>query len=385
MSQLLGRWGERGAEVKLAVKGGNLEAWWYTRRMRRQKSWLDTKANRQTAKLWCQTFARQRLLGTTSTTQRLTTREIWDLYQAATWSHHRPATQRNYSDGWAKWELFVGRDFLAEDVTPAMLHRFRAALEGEGLGVNTIWTVVKVCKLVYAWAEREELIGRNRWRLYQYKVAKDKKPAPPPQYTPEEAEAILAELSPTGRGWRPWAAVTFLREWGIRANAATHLRWADIHLRGRYVEWPVATDKTGKAWRQPLTKPAVHALRICRDRAKALGVTSPFVLFSSKHTRPDLAYTPQSLWAGLVRAEERAGVQHCRQRAAHGIRRSVSNEFRHSTSDPLLALRAIGDTDVRQLPKYQQDDLDDLRAAFKARDRARDQKTRAGRDTDNVS
>jgi integrase len=321
-------------------------------------------------------------MGVKAPERRVTTRELWELYQVACWDGHRPATQRNYTDGWKKWELFAGRDFIVEDVTPAMLHRFRAFCERESLGVNTIATIVKVCKLVHSWGEREEVISRNRWRLYRYKVAKDQKPEPPPEYSTEEAEAILAHLSPKGRGWRPWAAITFLYEWGVRANTVVHLRWQDIHLRGRYVEWPLLFDKTGKPWKQPLTKPAIRALRVCRDRAKKHGVTSPYVLFSSKHTRPDLAYTPQSLWAGLMGAEARAGVIHRKQRAAHSIRRRVSNEFRRTTSDPLLGLRAIGDSDVRQLRNYQQDNLDDLRGAFKTRDRARADRarTKAGND-----
>jgi integrase len=294
-------------------------------------------------------------------------RQVWDLYVAANWSTLRPKTQTRYAGDWRQWELYAGVGFVAEDVTPAMLHGFRRALEGRRYSVNMIRGIVSVCKLVYNWAEREELIGRNRWRLYQLKIAKDAQPESPAEYRHEDLEALLRQFDPgKASQWRPWVALTILGAQGVRQVAALQLRWSDLNLRHRVIVWPKATDKRGRDWPQPLGKAAVRALRVARDMAWRQSVQSPFVLYG---TRGAPCYTIQSLWKALRHAEEKAGIPHRPQRAGHGFRRMVVGDLATATGNVMLALRAVGDQDARMAKHYLKDRDDELRRAFRVRDR----------------
>lgn len=209
---------------------------------------------------------------------------------------------------WKQWELYAGVGFIAEDVTPAMLHGFRRALEGRLYAVNMIRGIVSVCKLVCNWAEREELIGRNRWRLYQLKIAKDAQPESPAEYRHEDLDCLLRQFDPRKASqWRPWVALTLLGAQGVRQVAALQLRWSDLDLRHRVIVSPKATDKRGRDSPQALARVAVRALRVAREMARRQGVHSAFVLYG---TRGAPCYTIQRLWKALRHAEEKAGIPH---------------------------------------------------------------------------
>lgn len=367
--EVLGAYGPSRQRVRLVRRDSRLIVEWYERRLRREKSWPDVKGNIAIARTWAKIFAEERVLPRKAEVPRLTIRELWELYQTACWSSLSKNTHRLYGDDWKKWELFAGRDTIAEDVTPAMLHGFRRALEQRKLGVNSISQVVKTCKLVYNWGEREEVIGRNRWRLFKYKVAKKDKPGSPAEYSAEEADRFLGELRPDGRTWRAWVALTILEQQGVRQVSGLQLEWTDLDLHRRVVTWPKETDKNGRTLVQPLRKATVHALRIARDHARRMGVTSRYVLWSPKRGREGEFYTAQSLWAALRGAERRAGVMHKPQRAAHGLRRKLVGDLADATGDTLLALRSVGDRDPRMAENYRKDRDEQVAGAFRKLDR----------------
>jgi site-specific recombinase XerD len=367
VTEVLGTWGASRQQVRLVRRGNRLVCEWYESRLRREKSWPDKKGNVVIARSWAKDWADLRLNPDKPAPTRVTMRELWDLYQTECWATLSPNTQRLYADDWKKWELYAGRTAVAEEVAKATLHGFRRHLEQRGLGVNSVGQAIKTCKVVYNWGEREEVIERNRWRLYQYKIAKKDKPQSPEEYNPQETAAMMANVSPTGRGWRAWVALTILEQQGVRQVSGLQLKWSDLRLNERKVMWPSETDKNARGLLQPLRKQTVRALRVARDHAKRMGVKSPYVLYSARI--PGKHYTAQSLWAALTLAEKKGGVTHKPMRAAHSLRRKLVGDLSDSTGDTLLALRLVGDRDPRRAEDYRKDRPEEAERAFKALDR----------------
>jgi site-specific recombinase XerD len=363
MSEVLGIWGASRQQVRLVRRDGRLVVEWYESRLRREKSWRDQKGNVTVARSWAKNWAELRGSIVKPATPKVTIRELWDLYQTECWSSLSPRSQVLYLDEWKKWELFVGRTAIAEDVAKTTIHAFRRHLEQRGLGINSVAQAIKLCKLVYNWGEREEVIEKNRWRLYKYKVAKKDKPQSPEEYTADEAQRLLKHTT----AWRPLVTLTILEQQGIRQVSALQLRWSDLRLRERSIVWPKETDKNGRQLVQPLRKATVHALRIARDRARSAGVTSPYVVWSAR--KPGEYYTAQSLWAALRNAEKRGGVSHKPMRAAHSLRRKLVGDLSDETGDTLLALRLVGDRDPRMAEHYRKDRPQEAVEAFKLLER----------------
>jgi hypothetical protein len=101
--------------------------------------------------------------------------------------------------------------------------------------------------------------------------------------------------------------------------------------------------------------------------ARRQDVQSPFVLYG---TRGVPSYTIQSLWKAIRRAEEKAGIPHRPQRAGYGVQRMVVGDLATATGNVMPALRAVGDQDARMAKHYLKDRDDEMRRAFRARDRA---------------
>jgi site-specific recombinase XerD len=110
--------------------------------------------------------------------------------------HLRPKSQELYRTYFRMWLKMWGEDFQAEHTTLEMVAKFRAEMTKVGRGVTLTGKAIQTVKTVYAWAERHELIVRNRVRLYRYKVAKEDRPEPTTEFRTEEYERILAALDP---------------------------------------------------------------------------------------------------------------------------------------------------------------------------------------------
>ena len=73
---------------------------------------------------------------------------------------------------------------------------------------------------------------------------------------------------------------------------------------------------------------------------------------------------------GLRHAEETGSIPHQPQRAGHWFRRMVVGDLATTTGNVMLALRAVGDQDARMAKLCLKDRDDEMRRAFRVRDRA---------------
>jgi integrase len=348
-------YGPRGLRVRVLVDGDLVRAQWYEAGVRRVQSWANTPENRVTAKEWARAFADARTRGPApASAPRRILRELWVLYVAAEFPHLRPRTRTLYAGRWRRWEAFLGPTFVAEDTTQEHADEFRGRLAQAGVAVNQARNAVAVVRLVYGWAERRELLARNRLAGYRFKVAKDAPRNDPDEYRVDEWLAMLAVLDYRNPGqWRPWVLLSLLGHQGPRVNAALHLRWEDVDLDAGTVTWRSGWDKMGKELTQPLRWGAVAALLTARAWRARDGYTGPWVFYSSHRRNGDAAaYKVQSFWYHLRAAEDAAGVVHRPLRAAHGFRKMVAGEVAEATGDPWLALGFIGDDDIRMVRRY---------------------------------
>jgi hypothetical protein len=165
-----------GIRVLDEVKREAIIVQWYEteaeRRGRRQKLWRRTKEGRVEAVAWAQRFAETRF-GTAPKPERLTLRSLWDRYAVAAFPQLRPRTRALYLEHWRRWELFCGRDFIAQDARQETVDRFRARLTTLGIAVGHQQRIVRDVKTVYAWGDSHELLARSRLGGYRFKVEKE--------------------------------------------------------------------------------------------------------------------------------------------------------------------------------------------------------------------
>ena len=149
-----------------------------------------------------------------------------------------------------------------------------------------------------------------------------------------------------------------------------HLRWEDVDLNRKAIRWRARWDKMGRDWSQPMREGTIKALAVAAE--KRVG-ENPWVLPSRTYRTGRViigeTYTAQSLWAALKSAEKRAGISHVSRRGAHGLRRLLAGDVQALTGDPILAMQAIGDTDVRQAERYIKKRDDRISAVFDDLDR----------------
>jgi integrase len=371
MRKDIARFGPSRRTVRVFTETDRIIVQWYHLGRPKRRSWANTPAGRQDAKAWARGFAEARELPAPDEAP-LTLRDIWTRYTEAEFPHLRKNSKRIYAEYWRKWERMWGREFVAEHTTKDMAPQFRAALEKQGLSVASVRQAIRTAKLVYRWAEDNDHLERNALERYRFKVAKDKRPVSPAEFTGAEFLALLAQFRPDlDSQWRPYVALALCGLQGVRQNAVLHLQWADVDLEAGRVTWRAEWDKLGNTWSQPL-RPASrvaleHALA-WREKHKR---NDPWVFpaGSSKSTQP--TYSIQSLWAALQRAERKAGIAHQARRGGHGLRRLLSGDVWEATGDAMLALRAIGDRDPRQMDRYLKDRDDRVDSAFAKLDESR--------------
>ncbi len=366
----------RGGVRVLEDRGaGYVRVQWYEAGLRRVKSWSLTKEGRLEAIAWAQGFAERRG-GRTAVVGRLTLRELWLRYVEAEFQHLRPRTRELYAEHWRRWELFLGRESVADDASKETIDRFRAALTKLGLAVGHQQRIVRDVKVVYAWAESRELLARNRLAGYRFKVAKDAQRRVPPEYRRHEVEAILAQFNPRkATEWRPWCALVIAGFQGARERAILHLAWEDVDLEHGILTWRAKYDKGGREWRQPMTLAAYCALLTARwwrawdGRATKWVFYSPWATKRGGREEPGV-YGAQAVWLALRQAEVRAGILHLPLRALHGFRRGVAGDVARASGDAWLGVQFIGDRDPDRIAEYVQDRSDALEGAAALLDRA---------------
>jgi integrase len=369
-------YGERGRSARVFLERGGtmVRVQWRVHGQLKTSSFPNTTPGKEAAKAFAQGVVES--LEARSVPSRVTVAELWGRYAESELTNLRPKTFALNADAWRKWELYVGREKVAEDLGVDSMAGLRAALERHGLGVNTIRRVIAGIKTVYNWGEAHELLARNKMHRYRYKVGKDKRPARVPEYRGEEFAALLAQLPVTGqsRHWRAGGILALCGYQGARQNAVRHLQWADIDFDTDTVTWRARWDKLGKERKQPLRAPAVSLLRKVQWQHSRQAIYSDWV-FPAPRVRKrsdDPVYSAQALWYALTQAERRAGIAHKRGRGAHGLRRMLAGDVLALTKNLKTAGDAIGDKDLRILQEhYLSDRPEEVRAAFEALDNGR--------------
>jgi integrase len=349
----LATYGRRGALVRvLETERSGVRRYvvqWGSKADRQQRSFDGSRAGRAEALAFAEAFSAEAQRPAVMT--EATTRQLWEAYTLAAWPTLRARSRALYAEQWRKWEQWFGRDRVASAFRLTDAHAFRAELERQGLATKTVHAIVTMVRMVYRFGEAHELVTNNRWHLYTFKVAKERRTQPRAEYREEEFIKIWAQLDPTNSGqWRAYCAIGLLGLYGMRENALLHLAWPDVGdtaftLRA---EW----DKVGKQHVHTITPEAAAVFAIARawrDRIDPAGV---WVFPPARKGSRSATYTIQSLWSALQAAEQRAGVPKIRWRAGHGFRRGLVGDLLAGGADVELALKAIGDSDLRMAQHY---------------------------------
>lgn len=325
---------------------------------RQQTSFAGTREGKAEAEAFFKAYAHESATNQPAAAP-LTVAQLWAAYREAEFPTIRPNTRRLYTEAWRHFENFIHPETIAQQITVPQIAAFRTALEGAGLATATVHRTITACRVVYAWGERLEVIEKNRWHLYRFKVAKEKRTAPRAEFRQDEFLALWRSFDPSRPGqWRPFVLTGLL---GIYGNRQTELlaglRWPNIsettiRIDGRYV-------KTGETIELPILPLAAELLRIAREWAATDGYTGPQVLYpgslvasGATNASKTPYYTIQSYTAALDAAHARAGVEKIRFRAGHGFRRGLVGDLADLTGDVHAALQAIGDKDIRMAQHY---------------------------------
>ncbi|NUO65776.1 MAG: site-specific integrase [Gemmatimonadaceae bacterium] len=365
----LARFGKRGCFARVFVEtGGELvRVQWkaYGAARLETESWPDSPENRRTAVAWAEGKYSAISRGDVERPAVVSLSSLWEQYVEAEFPHLRPKTQSLYRAYWRHWMKTWGEDFPADLTTLPMVAKFRAELTRIGIGVTMAARCIQTVKTVYAWAERQDLISRNKVRLYRFKVAKEARPTGPAEYRRDEYERIIAQFNPANPNhWRAWAALTLCGLQGTRENAVLHLRVDDVTLGGASIEdgvvswaagelhWRPEWDKVGNDWTQPLRFLAQVAIEVALEWRERIGYDGPWLFPKAIATSPSETYTPKALIGQLHAAEKRAGITPQKWRGPHSLRRMAAGDIADLTNDPLVAMHSIGDSDLRMAMRY---------------------------------
>jgi integrase len=335
--------GERGHLVRLFKDAaGKRKAYivqWREDGRRRQRAFPLTKIGKAEAEAFFAAFKDARA---TQASVR-TTGALWERYRADQFPTLRPNSQRLYGEAWRHWVAFYG---IARDPAALTLEEcgaFRQHLEAKGLALATVRGTIRVVRGVYNWAERYELLPRNRWHGFRFQVKKGSEAAPRAEYRAHEFLAMWRTLNPTKpTQWRAWAVMGLLGIYGNRQHEVLALRWDWVTADS--IEMPSAVTKQGKDTSLPLLPLARRILEVAKGHAERCGYVGPYVFFTASSKSEQPTYTIQSFWSALRTAEVNAKVPHITGRAGHGFRRGLVGDLADATGDVGFALQAIGDT-----------------------------------------
>lgn len=298
---------------------------------------------------------------------RLTTEQLFQRFRESQYDHLRPRSRQLYADHWSDWQNVVGPHVVAEDLDAATCERVRDALKGR-LGINSLSKLFQTVRTVYRWAQTYDHIRVNKVGLYVFKVGKDRRPAPPPEYSQAEFERLLDALPITnGAHWRAHVVLAVCGWQGARQNQVLHLDWSDLDWAGARMHWRSEWDKMGHDRWQPMRAPVRELLSRIWEAKDRPG--SGWVLPAASPRSGQPTYTIGAFWRALQNAEVRAKVPHLKGRGGHGFRRLLAGNVAAATGNAKMAMDAIGDRDIKQLNRYVQVREGDLRSVFATMDR----------------
>jgi integrase len=221
---------------------------------------FDRKAD---ADKWVERMRRQRQIGA-PLQEDVTLAEFIEVY----WELHAlpnlaPSTRDLYKVIWAKHIIgrLGSRDL--RELTPRVLTRFRADLEGAGVGAATVRKAMSIIQSILSFAMVEERVAFNAAaavRKPRYERERE-----PHVFLPADVEQIRARLDPRGA-----MLVSLLAYSGPRPEEALRLRWRDIgteaiHFDGNKTHRPRWTPLLGplasdlREWRLASGRPELSA------------------------------------------------------------------------------------------------------------------------------
>lgn len=340
-------YGPRRGGVRVVREGSAyLVIWRDANGRRRYRSFPRSNDGKTSAKVWAQAFWEER---TTKKVTAVTVRDLWERYAAAEFPTLRDRTKVLYKQRFRWWEDFLGRESAADLLSLEQIETFRRE-QSKVRVVNQVRAILTVARIVWNWGERAEILNRNPLGRYRFKFAKGEGALKPDAYQPDDFTRMIRHLSPKSAiDWRAWSLLTLIGHQGIRAKAALHLRWEDVDFEAGQITWQARFDKMGRCWTQPLRTASTDALYVALGYANG----EEWVFPSARPNGSRKAvYTIQALIAVLHRLEDAAGIKHHGRRALHGLRKMVVNQVRGITNDPAVALRFVGDKDLRQADNY---------------------------------
>ncbi len=371
-------YGERGDLVRVFLligkdKGSErIVVQWGPKHSRGQESFASTKEGKEEAMSFAQAFA-LKVTDTKRDHHHYTNAELWDAFVASE-VHLSPKTRKLYRHAWTYWEEYAGKREFSDSLTIKQCADFRRVMDDRGLSTASVGGILRGVRTVYNWAERHELILKNRWHLYQYKVAKAKRTKMRAEYEQPEYLAIWGTLDPLKPwDWRAYVTMGMLGLYGSRQNEILPLRWDWISNTALVI--PAVFVKQGiEDLVLPMLPQTRELLAVAKAWAKRDGYAGDYVIYTGDRGKLGKSphYTIQSFWARLQTAEKQAGVPKIRFRAGHAFRRMVVGDLIAQTGDVALALQAIGDRDLNMAKHYATRRIERVRKALTERASAMD-------------
>jgi integrase len=331
----------------------------------RKRTFPLTRQGRKDAIAWGDAYHAERMTGQGARPET-THAQLWKAYsESQAFTSRRVKTRQNYTERWRKWMHFRGERTRVDETTLLHVDQFYAARKAAGKSANQTRGIISVARIVYNWGQQRKLVTSNELALFRWQTTEGEEANEPEEYTEGEFLAILAQLpAQSWRTWRAHVALMLAGHQGVRANAALHLAWPDVHADEALFIWPAGYQKNRRELAQPMTWDAVAALETARYWRQRAGYAGPWVLFAHGGDEGDdepyrYASLHRQLYGGknkdgsrYVGAEARAGIAHKARRALHGFRKMVAGNVADRTGDDRLGMEFIGDRDMKQAKKY---------------------------------
>lgn len=267
-----------------------------------------------------------------------------------------------------EWDRFV-RDRRAGAVAPAGAAKRRKLRKGEkelpprpvrdrAIGYDLTWL-----RGVLSWATMASdgrggvLLDRNP--LLGLELPREANPRRPTVSQDEYLRllAVADRVTPLFR-----LGLILVHETGHRIGAVRQLRWSDVDLAGKRIQWRAETDKIENEHITPLTEEAVAALRAAQRQQQAVGDT--WIFPSPSDASQPVSHARMHIW--WTRGEKLAELTPCPRRGWHSLRRQFATDLKNIPLKDLCELGGWKDPST-VLKCYMKADEETMRNALEQR------------------
>jgi integrase len=270
-----------------------------------------------------------------------------DMYEREVSARKGPEKRRHDASCAEMFKRFFGADRKVKTLTRLEWDRFIAsrrlgiiapakAGKGREVGDRAIAYDLKYLLAVLNWATMVGdgtsgvLLGRNP--LKGLPLPSEDNPQRP-VITAEQYKALRKAAPKVGKIVEVLLVVT--HESGHRIGSIRQLRWSDINLRRKRIEWRPENDKIGFGHTTPLTNAAVAVLRQWQRTQPAIG--NAWVFPAPKDpSQPCSRHFVRDLWEQLAEA---AKLPKGKRLGWHSLRRKFASELK---ATPLCDLAQLG-------------------------------------------